>query len=184
MMNCTGVPRESRRIAGSRHWRRQTDDFIRRGGEHQHQQTAVQRDDAEEATNSKGWVSMSSAASRMVASVPPRDEGNAREHRDVFALLGLFLLESSIGCGRAANTMSSAIRNNRLPPAMRKELKAIPMTARNRAPTSENSTQMATRSVSICRPFFSCRARSRPASGREQRDQRNGSTTTKKTTKN
>jgi hypothetical protein len=41
-----------------------------------------------------------------------------------------------------ANTMSSAIRNSRVPPAIRNELREIPMMSRNPAPTSANSTHI------------------------------------------
>ena len=53
-----------------------------------------------------------------------------------------------------ANTMSSAIRNSRVPPAMRKELREIPMTSKNRAPTKANSTQMTSAIRGFAGHFF------------------------------
>ena len=41
-----------------------------------------------------------------------------------------------------ANTISSAIKNSSVPPAMRNELSEIPMMSRNFAPTNANRTQM------------------------------------------
>ena len=42
-----------------------------------------------------------------------------------------------------ANTMSSAIKNSRVPPAMRNELREIPMMSKNFAPASANITEIA-----------------------------------------
>ncbi len=41
-----------------------------------------------------------------------------------------------------AKTMSSAIRKRRVPPAMRNELREIPMISKNFAPTNANSTHI------------------------------------------
>jgi hypothetical protein len=53
-----------------------------------------------------------------------------------------------------ANTMSSAIKKSSVPPAIRNELKEIPMTSRNLAPTSANNTQMTSAIVADLAAIF------------------------------
>ena len=82
----------------------------------------------------------------MVASAPgPAIKGNASGNTEMSSR---FFASSCSGVvervpdGRA-NTMSSAIKNSSVPPAIRNELREIPMMSKNLAPANANSTQMA-----------------------------------------
>ena len=71
-------------------------------------------------------------------------KGNAKGNTEMSSrvLASSFSLVVDLVPEVRANTMSSAIKNSNVPPAMRNELNEIPMISKNRAPTNANSTQM------------------------------------------
>jgi len=164
--------------------------FIRRGVAYINTQQTMSTSATtpKKPANNSGFAPTSPAVSKIVASAPgPAMKGNASGNTEMSSRL----LASScsdvverVPEGRA-NTMSSAIKNSRVPPAIRNAFRDIPMTSRNLAPTNANSTHIPN-AITVALPaiFFLKRALApcvRPAnSGMSEI----GSTTTKKTTKN
>ena len=124
----------------------------------------------------------------MVASAPgPAMNGNASGNTEMSSR---FMASSRSGMVDLvpevrANTISSEIKNSRVPPAMRNELNEIPMMERNRAPPNANSTQIASAMAAALPAIFllnwSLAPRVKPANNGTNEI---GSTTTKNTTKN
>ena len=81
----------------------------------------------------------------MVASAPgPAMKGNASGKTEIssrFSDSSRSGVVERVPDGRA-NTISSAIRNSSVPPAIRNELSSIPMRSRNFAPASANTKQI------------------------------------------
>src|SRR5882762_9918920 len=96
-------------------------------------------------TNNTGLPQTSPAVSRIVARAPgPAMKGNASGKTEISWRLSDSSRSDVVervpeGC---ANTISSEIKKSKVPPAIRKELSAIPMTSRNFAPAIANTKQI------------------------------------------
>src|SRR5882762_214715 len=145
---------------------------------------------ASSAPKSAAWPARCSGPnhSRMVASAPgPAMNGNASGKTEISArrrLSAASLLEVRVPDSRA-NTISSASRNNSKPPNMRNASRLMPMSLRNPAPPSANSSRITADTLTAFSAMRRLYWRVAPAvspvnSGMSD----TGSTTTKNTTKN